>query len=268
AAGAGRAADYWTLTIALNPPGAGGGAPLPPVARGVRAPGVEGGERRELSPLLEDGDRQETEDPERVAVSEALANFLWETGALGVVEETLTEGSALRAYFAPGVGAAALADRVREYVRELGTLGAAVDPAGVSVAPLIAEAWAEAWRGHFRPLARGRRVGVSPPWESPPAALAAGREVIWIEPGRAFGTGSHPTTRGCLELLERALERGPVGSVLDVGTGSGILAIAALRLGIPQVQAIDPDPDSVTSALADARPDSISLRLHVDLRTL
>src|SRR5262245_30002949 len=88
AAGAGRAADYWTLTIALNPPGAGGAAPLPPVARGVQAPGVEGGERRELSPLLADGDRQETEDPERVAVSEALANFLWETGALGVVEET------------------------------------------------------------------------------------------------------------------------------------------------------------------------------------
>src|SRR5262249_31496093 len=196
AAGAGRAADYWTLTIALNPPGAGGGAPLPPVARGVRAPGVEGGERRELSPLLEDGDRQETEDPERVAVSEALANFLWAPGALGVVEETLTEGSALRAYFAPGVAAAALADRVREYVRELGALGAAVDPAGVSVAPLIAEAWAEAWRAHFRPLAVGRRGCGSPPWGAPPAGPGAGPRGGRVEPGAAVRARGHPTHRG------------------------------------------------------------------------
>ena len=235
ATGAGSAADYWTLTIAWSPPGAGGEA---------------------------------FQDPEQTAVSEALANFLWETGALGVVEETLAEGRALRAYFAPGVAAAALADRVRQYVRELGTLGAAVEPAGVSVAPLIAEAWADAWRAHFRPLAVGRRICVSPPWESPPAALTAGREVIWIEPGRAFGTGSHPTTRGCLELLERALERGPVGSVLDVGTGSGILAIAALRLGIPQVQAIDPDPDAVAAALANARRNGMADRLRVETLAL
>jgi ribosomal protein L11 methyltransferase len=237
AARAGSAADYWTLTIALDPPRAGPG------------------ERAQDS-------------AERTAASEALANFLWENGALGVVEETLTEGSALRAYFPPGVAAAALAGQVREYAREIGVLGAAVDPAGVSVAPLIAEAWAEAWRAHFRPLAVGRRVCVSPPWESPPAALVAGREVIWIEPGRAFGTGSHPTTRGCLELLERALERGPVRSVLDVGTGSGILAIAALRLGVPQAQAIDPDPEAVAAALTNARRNGMADRLRVEALAL
>src|SRR5262249_61474833 len=116
-------------------------------------------------------------------------------------------GRCLGAYSAPGVAAAPPPDGFRQYARELGPLGAAVEPAGVSVAPLIAEAWADAWRAHFRPLAVGRRICVSPPWEAPPAAPTAGREVVWIEPGRAFGTRSHPTTPGRPAPLARARQR-------------------------------------------------------------
>jgi ribosomal protein L11 methyltransferase len=85
----------------------------------------------------------------------------------------------------------------------------------------------------------GRRLLVAPPWDVPEAP---GREVLVIEPGMAFGTGQHATTRGCLAAIEDAVEAGGVRSALDVGTGSGILAMALVRLGVPHVVAIDDDP--------------------------
>ena len=202
------------------------------------------------------------------AASEALANFLWEAGALGVVEETVAGGTSLCAYFPPGAAAARLAARVRQYARDQAALGAPVGPGGVSVAPLAPAPWAEAWRAHFRPLAVGRRLCVSPPWERPADSLVAGREVVWIEPGRAFGTGDHPTTRGCLELLERALEWKPAARALDVGTGSGILALAALRLGVREAWAIDPDPDATAAALENAGRNDMAERLRVGTTAL
>jgi ribosomal protein L11 methyltransferase len=89
--------------------------------------------------------------------------------------------------------------------------------------------------------------------------------VVVIEPGRAFGTGGHATTRGCLELLERMLEAMPAARVLDVGTGSGILAIAAARLGAEDVRAIDVDPDAVAAALANAERNQVAARVRVSL---
>jgi len=84
----------------------------------------------------------------------------------------------------------------------------------------------------------GERLLVAPPWDVPPAD---GREVLVIEPGMAFGTGQHATTRGCLEAIECAVAAGPVRSALDVGTGSGILALALARLGVARVVAVDTD---------------------------
>ena len=92
------------------------------------------------------------------------------------------------------------------------------------------------WAGDSSSAHRGRR-------RSRCRRVAA--RVLVIEPGRAFGTGSHGSTRGCLELLERALDGAAVSRALDVGCGSGILAIAAARLGVPRVDAIDVDPDAV-----------------------
>ena len=89
-----------------------------------------------------------------------------------------------------------------------------------------------------------------------------------IEPGRAFGTGSHGSTRSCLELLERALEGGPVERALDVGTGSGILAIAAARLGVPSVVALDLDPEAVAAAAANAARNGVAGRVRVELGVL
>jgi ribosomal protein L11 methyltransferase len=106
----------------------------------------------------------------------------------------------------------------------------------------------------------GRRLLVCPPWELP--SRREERIVVVIEPGRAFGTGGHGSTRSCLGLLERALANGRVSAAVDVGCGSGILAIAAAALDVPRVEAIDLDPDAVAATEANARRNGVGDRVH------
>jgi ribosomal protein L11 methyltransferase len=113
--------------------------------------------------------------------------------------------------------------------------------------------WEERWRAFHRPV----RVGplwVGPPWDRPPAGSTA----VVIDPGRAFGTGGHPTTRLSLRLL---LEVEP-GSLLDVGCGSGVLAIAAATLGFSPVIAIDDDPVALAAARRNARANRVSIEVR------
>jgi ribosomal protein L11 methyltransferase len=114
----------------------------------------------------------------------------------------------------------------------------------------VDEGWEDRWREFHRPVRIGR-LWVGPPWlERPPDAV-----VVVIDPGRAFGTGAHPTTRLCLELLLE-LEPGPL---LDVGCGSGVLAIAAAKLGFAPVEAIDVDPVAVQTTLANAGANGVAV---------
>ena len=203
-------------------------------------------------------------DPE---ATDAVANFLWEAGAAGVVEEGEDRPVALRAFFPPGTDPTETGRRLAGFLGELRALAIPTGPATLTVTRVPEEAWADAWRAHFGPLRIGRRLLVVPPWEPPPAsAVDEPRRVVVIEPGRAFGTGSHASTRGCLELLERALGTAPVDRVLDVGTGSGILAIAAARLvATTTVTALDVDPDAVAAAGENARRNEVADRVHVEL---
>ena len=181
--------------------------------------------------------------------SEGLTNFVWELGALGVVEEESAAGRArLRAFFPEAADSDAIAKSIDLYLGALESLGFA-RTGGPAVSDVADTDWAEAWRAHFAPLPLGRRLLVTPPWETPPPA--DGRLVLTLEPGRAFGTGQHASTVGCLELLETVVERAQPARAIDLGTGSGILAIAAARLGVPSVLAIDSDPDAVASARAN-----------------
>jgi ribosomal protein L11 methyltransferase len=192
--------------------------------------------------------------------SEAVTNQLWELGAVGVVEEEAAGAATLRAFFPPGTDAAARADALREYLGELAALAVPGVPARVEIAPLPDEPWADAWRAHFRPITVGRRLLVCPPWELP--SRPQERIVLVIEPGRAFGTGGHWSTRSCLELLERALASARVSHAVDIGCGSGILAIAAAALGVPRVDAIDLDPDAVAATEANARRNAVGDRVR------
>jgi ribosomal protein L11 methyltransferase len=117
----------------------------------------------------------------------------------------------------------------------------------------VEDGWEEAWRRFHRPV----RVGplwVGPPWEEPdPGALP-----IVIDPGLAFGTGAHATTRLCLDLL---LGR-PRTSVVDLGCGSGVLAVAAAKLGFASVAAFDIDPDAVAAAAENARANEVDIDIR------
>lgn len=181
-------------------------------------------------------------------VEEALTNFLWELGALGVVgEEAPGRELRLRAFFPPAA-AAGLGARLEDYVAGLSALGFPA-PHGPILSRLAEVDWAEAWRAHFRPVSVGRRLLIAPPWD---ASAPPERVLIVIDPGRAFGTGHHASTVGCLESLEEIVEREAPRAAIDVGTGSGILAIAAARLGVATVLAVDDDPDALACARANA----------------
>ncbi len=121
--------------------------------------------------------------------------------------------------------------------------------------PRVEDGWEEKWRAFHRPVVIDG-LWIGPPWERPPDP---GRAIV-IDPGRAFGTGSHPTTRLCVELLARTTVR---GSLLDVGCGSGVLAIAAARLGFAPVLAIDVDPVAVETTRANATANGVELDARV-----
>jgi ribosomal protein L11 methyltransferase len=139
---------------------------------------------------------------------------------------------------------------------ELPALRAAAGAALVEVrTEEIADDWSERWREFHRPLVLGDRLTVRPPWE-PRGATALD---LVIDPGRAFGTGAHATTRLCLELM---LELEPSGSFLDLGCGSGVLALSAAKLGWDPVLALDYDVASVAATEANARVNGVTLEVR------
>ncbi|MBN1287145.1 MAG: 50S ribosomal protein L11 methyltransferase [Anaerolineae bacterium] len=113
--------------------------------------------------------------------------------------------------------------------------------------------WAEAWKVHYKPVRVGRRILIRPRWEA--VAAAPGDVVIALDPGMAFGTGTHPSTQLCLAALEDYVK--PGDAVLDLGTGSGILAIAAVKLGAREALALDVDDVAVRVAGENARENGV-----------
>jgi ribosomal protein L11 methyltransferase len=185
--------------------------------------------------------------------AEALADFLFTEGALGLVTEDPCEGRAgilIRASFPPASPIQQVVVRLADYQRELEALGLAGGDGHIEVRTIPSEDWGRSWKQHFRPLVIGRRLVIAPPWEAGP--FPEDRLVVRIDPGMSFGTGHHATTRMCLEALEAFLDqwRGDAGPrVLDVGTGTGILAIAAGVLGAERVVAVDTDPEACAGAM-------------------
>ena len=121
--------------------------------------------------------------------------------------------------------------------------------------------WQESWKRHFKPLDIGERLLIKPSWNKRKPKKS--QQLIVLDPGLSFGTGQHATTRFCLEEIERLQSTSESQSLLDIGTGSGILAIAAVKLGFSPVKAFDFDPDSVQVTRENARDNDVLDRIQI-----
>jgi ribosomal protein L11 methyltransferase len=131
----------------------------------------------------------------------------------------------------------------------------------VTVREIPAEDWSESWKRHFPVIRVSERLVVAPPWSE--LEETPGLCVVRIEPGLSFGTGQHGTTKACLFFLDRLQHRLPEAVVLDLGCGSGILAIAAAKLGFPRVLALDHDPEAVRVARENTAANGVADRIEV-----
>jgi ribosomal protein L11 methyltransferase len=132
---------------------------------------------------------------------------------------------------------------------------------GVSLSRVRREDWAESWKRHFSPLEIGSRLLIRPSWSR--RRPKNGQADVVLDPGLSFGTGQHPTTAFCLEQIVARRRPGRAQSFLDVGTGSGILAIAAAKLGYAPVDALDIEPDAVLTARRNARLNRVAGRIRI-----
>ena len=220
-------------------------------------------------------------DPEAV---EAVAEILSRVAPGGVSVEpgfrltdeglgTVTDPSrpaTVRAYL-PARGARAVREAVESTTRALGHLQAfGLREIGELATSVVHESeWATAWRRHVRVMRIGRRIVIRPTWRR--HRRMPDDVVIAMDPGMAFGTGLHPTTRLCLAGIERWADEGLLGAgaapdgrarLLDVGCGSGVLAIAAGLLGAGELVGVDTDPIAVDATLANARRNRIARRVR------
>lgn len=190
---------------------------------------------------------------------DALANFLIERGAPGVV----IKNHGLDAFFAAPLDGASLRGDIDRFVGAIARLSPRASKPRLSWKVIGQENWEHSWKRFIKPSRVGKGFWVTPPWLEPPKLRR--RRVIIIEPGLAFGTGTHATTRSCMEFLEVVAARFGAGkySALDVGTGSGILAIALALLGAAEIRAIDNDPVAVQVARDNLRANAVARRVRL-----
>jgi ribosomal protein L11 methyltransferase len=214
---------------------------------------------------------------------EMISNFLHEAGAGGVsIEESgslnkprdtsygqwydrplndIPEGQAIiKGYFAEEVDMDRIRSQIEPRVEELRTFD--IDPGEVQyeLKTVDEDDWANAWKQYFKPLRVSDRLTIKPTWEDYEPASEE-EKIIELDPGMAFGTGTHPTTSLCLRTLESVIKGGE--EVIDVGTGSGILAIGAVKLGAKHVLALDLDPVAVSSARENTRLNGLEERITI-----
>ncbi|WP_042162790.1 50S ribosomal protein L11 methyltransferase [Paenibacillus gorillae] len=215
-------------------------------------------------------------------VIEMISNFLHEMDAGGVsIEESGTlnkqrdtslgqwyetplndipEGHAvIKGYFVEGVNGDELEKALRPRIDQLREFG--IDPGDYEISSKLVdeEDWANAWKQYFKPIRVSDTLTIKPTWEQYEAG--PDEKIIELDPGMAFGTGTHPTTSLCLKTLESVIQGGE--EIIDVGTGSGILAIGAIKLGAKRVLALDLDPVAVTSAAENVRLNGLSDTIEV-----
>ncbi len=202
------------------------------------------------------------------AVAEMLRPFAYQESVVleqrgdetNLDPEALEPGVVVKLYVPEDDDSPALRRRVEEVLYHLGRLYPLPPPV---FRELRDEDWANAWKEHYRPFRLGRRLRIRPTWLAgePDDDARPDDVTLVLDPGMAFGTGLHPTTQSCLRALEDLVRPGV--TVLDAGTGSGILAIAAARLGAAHVAAFDTDALAVRATLDNAAQNDVAERIHV-----
>jgi ribosomal protein L11 methyltransferase len=218
---------------------------------------------------------------------EMISNFFHELGAGGVsIEESGTlnkqrdtsfgqwyelplndipEGRAvIKGYFYEGTDMEELLSQLKVSVEQLTEFDIDTGSPSYELKDVDDEDWANAWKQYFKPIRVSERLTIKPTWEEYQAS--PGELILELDPGMAFGTGTHATTALCLRTLEKVVQSGD--DVIDVGTGSGILAIAASKLGAKHVLAVDLDPVAVSSATENSRLNGLENEITVKLSDL
>lgn len=216
-----------------------------------------------------------------------VSHYLYEFGAAGVsVEESWTPDkprdtslgqwydkplndirpgyAEIKGYFAEGTDIDDVVSQLKAALAGLPEFGYDAGEFTVAAGQVQDEDWADAWKKYFKPIRVSEQLTIKPTWETYEAR--PDEVIIELDPGMAFGTGTHPTTALCLRTLESAIHGGE--SVIDVGTGSGILAIGALKLGASRVLALDLDPVAVSSATENIKLNGLQDVIDVRLSDL
>jgi ribosomal protein L11 methyltransferase len=180
---------------------------------------------------------------------EAIINRLAEMGSSGFLEKE----DVICSYFDATVDIAGLCDELSRFKDVL--ISSGLDPAfSFAYAPLPEKDWNEDWKKDFLPINIGKNLTIMPSWLKKDTT----RIPVIIDPGMVFGTGYHETSQTCLVLIEKIAERSRKENCLDIGTGSGILAIGAARLGFKQVVAVDIDPMAIDAALRNIEENELT----------
>jgi ribosomal protein L11 methyltransferase len=193
------------------------------------------------------------------AVADVMSRFAPGGVAIEIQGESIPragETVTVKAYLPSGPATARVRRQLEEALWHLGQISPIPAP---SFSTVVEEDWADAWKEHFYPMRVGKSIVVKPTWRE--FEVAPGDVILELDPGMAFGTGLHPTTQMCLLALEERIEPGMC--VLDLGTGSGILALAAAKLGAAVVLALDTDPVAVTAAQENVQRNGVAERVTV-----
>lgn len=204
---------------------------------------------------------------------EPVSNILHEAGASGVViedpddlkrdwdtkfgeiyalspDDYPEEGVLLKAYLPVNSFLGDAVDEIKEAINQLLVYNIDIGHNKVTLSEVNEEEWATAWKKYYKPVKISSHITITPTWEEY-IAVQEDEMIIELDPGMAFGTGTHPTTVLCIQALEKHMEKG--SNVVDVGTGSGVLSIAAAKLGAAKVVALDLDEVAVNSAILNVK---------------
>ncbi|MGA9287967.1 MAG: 50S ribosomal protein L11 methyltransferase [Anaerobacillus sp.] len=219
---------------------------------------------------------------------EAVSNILHEAGASGVViedpmdlvkawdttfgevyqlnpDDYPEEGVVLKAYIPVNSFLGETVEQIKEAINGLLVYDIDLGHNTVQISEVNEEEWATAWKKYYKPVKISERITITPTWEEY-QPVTTDEIIIELDPGMAFGTGTHPTTVLCVQALEKIIEPGQ--RVIDVGTGSGVLSIAAASLGADSVDALDLDEIAVKSAYLNTKLNKVNHKINVSQNNL